>query len=229
MKRCLVTGSSSGIGLATSKILLEKGYEVIGIGRRKASIDHKKYIHCRIDLEEIDTLTDKIKKIEKKIDILVCSAGVGKFGMLEELSPKEILSSFHTNFLSHLLIVKTLLPSMKKHKSGDIFFIGSTASLQGKKEGSIYCSTKFALRGFAQALREECSKSNIRVTQIHPGMVNTPFYKKARFEPKQGKEYALNPEDVGKALLSVLEMEPHLNCDEIILTPLKKGISFKKL
>ena len=65
---------------------------------------------------------------------------------------------------------------MKKIGKGDVIFIGSEAALNGSRKGTIYCASKFALRGFAQALRDECSKSSIRVTIINPGMVKTGFF-----------------------------------------------------
>ena len=91
---------------------------------------------------------------------------------------------------------------------------------RGTRQGSIYCASKFAIRGFSQALREECGKSNVRVTLINPGAVRTPFFDELHFEPGAAQENAIEPEDIAEVLLTVLQARPGTVFDEINLSPL---------
>ncbi|NQV69185.1 MAG: SDR family oxidoreductase [Pseudohongiella sp.] len=222
----VVTGASSGIGLAMSKTLLEQGYQVLGIARdfEQTSIDHKNFSCTSLDMSDIDKLPAAIAEIVAGINLpvkaLINNAGVGKMGNLEQLSIKDIRLVMDTNFISHVIVTKSFLPLLKKQGHGDIVFTGSEAALKGSRQGSIYCASKFAVRGFAQALREECGKSGVRVTVINPGAVRTPFFDELHFEPGSEQENAIEPEDIAKMLITVIEARPGTVFDEITLSPL---------
>jgi NADP-dependent 3-hydroxy acid dehydrogenase YdfG len=94
--------------------------------------------------------------------------------------------------------------------------------LTGGKEGSVYCASKFGLRGFAQSLRLECAKSEIRVSLINPGAVRTAFFDDLHFEPGDRAENAIQPEDVAATVLSILAMRGGTVVDEINLSPRKR-------
>ena len=228
----LVTGSSSGIGRAITIKLLDSGAKVIGIARNhsKIKLEHKNYLTYTIDLNKLDNLEKKIKNIiqhNPAINGLVSNAGYGEFGPLENFSVKDISSFFSMNLTSHIIITKCLLPHLKKKEIGDIIFMGSEASLSGEKNGSLYCSTKFGLRGFSQALRKDLSNSNIRVCIINPGMVRTSFFNNLKFLPGDDVNNAINEEDISNSVLSILNLGRNTVVDEINLSPLKKAIKFK--
>lgn len=233
MNKVLISGASSGIGLSISKKLLSKSsYEIVAISRdfSKVDISSDLFHKYEIDLSKIESLPQKLQSILKDhedINTLILSAGQGIFGKIEELSFLDIKYLMDLNFLSSSYIVKTFLPSLKKKDNANIIFLGSTAAIQGQKEGTIYCSSKFAIRGFAQALREECSSSNVRVSIIQPGMVRTPFYDNLHFEPKTGPLHALQAEDISEIIELMLSLDPRVSLDEIIISPQKKSISFK--
>lgn len=227
----IVTGCSSGIGKEICLSLLGKGHIVLGISRSKPSFTNPSFHFFPLnlcDLASIPTFIPQLLSQFPSVDTLICNAGMAYFGHLEQLSYEQISQMIFTNFTGHAFLVKALLPHLKKHKRADILFIGSEASLAGKRKGSIYCAAKFALRGFAQALREECSKNHIRISQIQPGMVRTPFYDLLDFSPGEEKEHSLLPKDIATVVAMVLQMGSHAVCDEIILSPLKKVIAFKK-
>jgi len=225
VRKVLVTGASRGIGKASSDLLLEKGHEVYGIARNLQK-HHPNFHPFEIDLSDVEDLPSKLDPF-KDLDTLVCNVGKGHFGNLEELSFSQIRSLLELNFLSHVYLVKELLPSLKKKKRADIIFIGSEASLNGKRKGSIYCASKFALRGFAQALRDECAASSVKVSMIQPGMVRTPFYDPLSFGPGSDPSHAILPEDVAEMILAILSMRAETILDEIILSP-KKHVVQKK-
>ena len=231
-KCLLVTGSSSGIGRAITIKLLDSGARVIGVARNhsKLKLEHKNYLTYSIDLSKLDNLEKIIKKIiqdHPEINGLVSNAGYGEFGPLENFSVNDISSFFSMNLTSHIIITKCLLPHLKKKEIGDIIFMGSEASLTGEKNGTLYCSAKFGLRGFSQALRKDVSNSNIRVCIINPGMVRTSFFNNLKFSPGEDINNAVSEEDISNAVLSILTLGRNTVVDEINLSPLKKVIKFK--
>ena len=121
-------------------------------------------------------------------------------------------------------MIRALLPAIKRIGHGDIIIIGSEAALSGGRKGAIYCASKFALRGFAQALREECARNRIRVTMINPGMVKTGFFNELDFAPGDSEENYILPEDIADAAALVINTRYGTVYDEINLSPQKKVI-----
>ena len=222
----IVTGASSGSGLAMTEHLLEAGYRVLGIARdfSDSPIKNERFDSIELDLADLDGLPAALKKIISNIDqpvrALVNNAGLGKMGYLEQLSVDDIRLVMDTNFMSHAIVTKSFLPLLKRQgELVDIIFTGSEAALKGSSQGSVYCASKFAIRGFAQALREECAKSSVRITLINPGAVRTPFFDDLHFEPGAAEENAIQPSDIGQLLMTVLNTRPGTVIDEINLSP----------
>lgn len=229
----LVSGATSGIGAAISRRLLADGHSVIGIGRDFTKVDFPKsrFIPVVLDLAALAALPERLSELSRahpSLDALVLNAGRGEFGGLEELSYDQIRTLIELNFTHHAFVVRTFLPSFKRRRQGDLIFIGSEAAQAGRRQGSIYCASKFALRGFAQALREECARSGVRVSSIHPGMVRSPFFAGLDFAPGDAPENALEPEEVAAAVAFVLAQRDGAVVDEIHLSPLKKVIEKRR-
>ncbi len=221
----VISGTSSGIGLAMARLMLQQGYRVEGIDRKANPVLETEpgYRHHLLDLAETDGLAEKLTGIEKGINQplrgLVNNAGIGRMGNLEQLSVSDMELVMRTNFLGHAIVTKAFLPRLKQQQHADIVFTGSEAALKGARQGTAYCASKFALRGFAQALRDECGKSGVRVSIINPGAVRTAFFDELHFEPGAEAENAIEPEDVARALLSIVQARPETVIDEINLTP----------
>ena len=229
----LVTGASSGIGQAIASKLLVLGHNVIGLSRSRGKIAEqvKNFTSVNIDLSELKQLPEKIRELEKQfpeIDAVIFCAGMGRFSSLEEFSFDQIQQLIDLNFTSQAFLTRALLPRLKKKEIADLVFIGSEAALKGSRKGSIYCASKFALRGFSQALREECAKNTVRVSLINPGMVKSPFFNDLKFEPGSDDRNFLLPEDVAEAVSFILTRRPGIVIDEINLNPANKVINFKK-
>ena len=158
-KQIIVTGASSGIGEAIARRLLDDDYQVIGIARSNADLVEKEHFtNVPLDFSNIDELPVRINELTKwypDVDSIVFCAGRGHFGCLEEFSYEQIKSLMELNFLSQAYLAKAYLPLFKKRNSGDLIFIGSESALKGSRKGAIYCASKFAIRGMAQALRED--------------------------------------------------------------------------
>jgi len=230
----LVTGASSGIGRAIAQNLLQQGHTVIGVSRdcRKFTRQMDNFSPVQLDLSQINELPQKIHQLQQmfpEIDAVVFSAGMGRFGSVEEFSYPQIEALMTINFTSQVFLTKALLPALKRNAHSDLIYIGSEAGLKGSRKGSVYCASKFALRGFTQALREECGNSHVRVCLINPGMVKTAFFEHLTFEPGDHESNAILPEDVAAAVSYVLDSRAQIVIDEINLSPLNKVVKFKKL
>ena len=229
----LVTGASSGIGRAIARNLLHQGHHVLGVSRDGGKFIRQmdNFTPVQLDLSWLNDIPKKIRELEQafpEIDAAVFCAGRGQFGSVEEFSYAEIEDLMTLNFTSQAFLVKTLLPALKRKDHGDLIFIGSEAALKGSRKGAIYCASKFAVRGFTQALREECGKSNVRVCLINPGMVKTAFFEPLSFEPGDESSNFIEPEDIAEAVSYVLNSRAQIVIDEINLSPLNKVVKFKK-
>ena len=231
-KCVLVTGSSSGIGYEITSKLLDLGAKVIGIARNhdKSNLENKNYTTYNCDVsvhEKLEILMKQILKNHPQINCLISNAGYGNFGPLENFSTLQINNFLSTNLTSHLIITKLLLPHFKRNKMGDIIFIGSESGLLGAKNGSLYCTAKFGLRGFKESLSKDVSKKNIRVSIINPGMVRTDFFENLNFEPGNNEENAISIKDISSTVAYILALSRNTIVDEINLSPSKKSVKFK--
>ena len=230
----LVTGASSGIGRAVAQNLLQQGHFVIGVSRDcgKFTQQMDNFSSVQLDLSQLNELPQEIRRLQQRfpdIDAVVFSAGMGQFGSVEEFSYPQIEALMTINFTSQVFLTKALLPALKRKADSDLIFIGSEAALKGSRKGAVYCASKFAVRGFTQALREECGNNNVRVCLINPGMVKTAFFENLTFEPGDHESNAILPEDVATAVSYVLGSRGQIVIDEINLSPLNKVVKFKKL
>lgn len=229
----LISGATSGIGRASCELLLQHGHHIIGIGRdfSKFVFNSDRFTAVEMDLGDIKKLPEQLTALAKQqpnIDAIINCAGQGHFGSLEQFSYKQIYKLMDLNFTSHAFVCRALVPHLKKLEHSNIIFIGSEAALEGTQKGSIYCASKFALRGFAQALRQECSNSNVHISIINPGMVKTEFFDELTFEPGKDSSNYIEANDVATAIKMILDSRPGTVIDEINLSPLKKVINFKK-
>jgi len=229
----LVTGASSGIGRAIARQLLAQGHYVIGTSRdcRRFSRPHPRFVGIELDLAKLADIPALAKRLQNDfpaLDAVVFAAGYGQFGSLEQFSYEQIEKLMAVNFTAPACLTRALLPKLKQKTHANLVYIGSEAALKGSRNGSIYCAGKFALRGFTQALRDECGKSSVRVSLVNPGMVDTAFFDTLSFAPGKQSGQALMADDVADAVSYILQAGPHCVIDEINLNPSSKVIEFKK-
>ena len=232
MKAAIVTGASSGIGFEISKVLLDDGYLVYGIGRDFTKLNYKnsnfKKIIC--DMTRIDNVTACISKIKKEseIHLLVNNAGIGYFGLHEELNPKKIHEMISVNLESPLIITNMLLRNLKKNK-GTIINISSITARKSSPHGCAYAATKAGLTHFSESLFDEVRKTGVKVVAIHPDMVKTNFYRNADFREDDEKDTYTDADTVAQAVKFILEIKDNAVITDITLRPQKHRIRKKDI
>lgn len=227
-KGAVVTGASSGIGLAVSRMLCQSGYEVYGLGRnfereevyavRREAGERFHTIVC--DVLDTQKLCDLIKEIltESSIEVLVNNAGVGYYGLHEELNPKKIQEMVRTNLEVPMILAQQLLRTLKKN-AGTIINISSVTATQSNPHGCAYGATKAGLSGFSHSLFDEVRKYGVKVVAIQPDMAKTNLYRHADFCEGEEMEAYLLPEEVAGAAEYVLSQRTGLVVSEITLKP----------
>ncbi|MDE7325444.1 MAG: SDR family oxidoreductase [Lachnospiraceae bacterium] len=238
MKTAIITGASSGIGAAITKELLHLGYRVFGFGRDFTSLlaDLEKegiytspgsdFIPIVLDFMQTGKLIEKIREIRKtsKIFLLINNAGVGYFGLHEELKPSMIHEMVTVNLEVPMLLCQLLLRDLKE-TGGHIIQISSITAKKNSPHGCAYGATKAGLTAFSQSLFDEARKYGVRITCIHPDMTKSNFYRNADFGTEADPACSLSPEDVTAAVRAVLTAREGMVIPDITLTPQKHRIA----
>jgi short-subunit dehydrogenase len=178
LKVVLITGASSGFGLATATLLQENGYRVFGTSRNPSKATSPvKFEMLALDVNSDDSVNACVKSLlEKsggKIDVLVNNAGFALSGGIEETKLEEAKLQLETNFWGYVRMAKAVLPTMRKQRSGRIINIGSLAGFVPVPFMGYYAISKFALEGFSEALRQELKSLGVSVSIVEPTFFKT--------------------------------------------------------
>jgi len=199
MKVVLITGCSTGIGLATATQFSNEDYQVIATARNPESSEElvelgkkdnvllKELDVC--DQVSVDKLFDELNDFD--VDILVNNAGVGGSGSVENAGIEFAKILMETNYFGALRMIKKVIPSMRIKKSGAIINVSSQAGRRPFALMSHYCATKYALNGLSESMAHELARFNIRVTLIEPGTVITPIFGKGNSIPEDEENYSI--------------------------------------
>lgn len=174
MKRIFITGASSGIGLATAKLLADRGDEVWGTSRDVAHIPQLPHLHAiRLDLSDTVSLGESFNAALREaghFDVVINNAGnIGYFGPAESLSAEAVHAQFQTVVFSHIELCRLALASMRKHGGGRIINVTSLASRLPVPFMGAYNAAKAAMASFTMSMQLELEGSDIRVTDVQPG------------------------------------------------------------
>lgn len=210
----LVTGGSAGIGKATAKLLIEKGGKVAITGRDKSKLEKVAKeigafaIHADVANEnDVHKTYELFLKQFGKLDCLINNAGIGdSWNELTELDMKAFHRVYDVNVFGAALMAREAAKLFKIQKSGNIVNIASTAATKGFANGTVYASSKFALRGMTQCWQAELRKYNVRVILVNPSEVTTAFGDLDRVERDEVKN-KLRPIEIAHTIVSALEMD----------------------
>ena len=213
-KNIIITGGSLGIGKETARTLVQKGANVLITGRSESRlIEAKHYTGAKIikfDISDHKNISENAVKcidiLDGRVDALINNAGIGVRKSIDELNIEDFLKVFNVNVFGLALFTKEIVPQMIKESYGTIINIGSTASLKGYKNGSIYSSSKFAVRCLTECWQAELRPYNIRVCQINPSEVTTAFGNPQRVE-RDYIDNKLTPKEISHSIVSAIEME----------------------
>ena len=176
----LVTGASSGIGAATAKLLGHRGFRVFGTSRLPEDLgsDAPDAHWVAMDIRDDDSVQQGVAEVLRaspQLDALVCSAGYGIFGSVEETSISAAKEQFETNYFGTLRTLRAVMPPMRAAAHGRIAIVGSLAGRQPIPFQAHYSASKAAIDALTLGLRNELQPLGVKVSLIEPGDINTPF------------------------------------------------------
>jgi NADP-dependent 3-hydroxy acid dehydrogenase YdfG len=221
----LITGASSGIGAATARHAAQAGYRVVLGARSEDKLEAlaselggpDRALAVETDVmrwEDNETLVAAALDSFGRLDVAFANAGFGaKRGWLEE-TPEHWRDMVLTNVLGAAYTVRAAIPALKEAR-GHVLLTGSVA---GRKAfpGSLYSSTKWAVRAMAESIRADLDDTGVRTTLIEPGGVDTPFFD----SPAEGR---LEPDDVARAVMYAVSQPPHVDVNDVLIRPVAQA------
>lgn len=227
-KVILITGGTKGIGLGVATVLLNEGARVAITGRdekvvREVTADlAKKWpgkaLGLAADVRSFDDQKRSVESIIKQwgqLDVLVANAGVGHFGPIDSITPKQWHETIDINLTGVFYSVKATLAALSKSK-GYVITIASLAGTNFFAGGAAYNASKFGLVGFSQAMMLDVRNAGIKVTTIMPGSVATNFN---GHEPSAADAWKIQPDDIGQIVADLLKMNPRTLPSKVEVRP----------
>lgn len=236
-RNVLITGATSGIGEATARLLASNNFKLILCGRRQEKLDmlHRELstitqvTTLSFDVRDNDAVKSAIGSLEgdwKKIDVLINNAG-NAHGLdpIQKGNVDDWDAMMDINVKGLLYVSREVLPGMTERKSGHVINIGSVAGKEVYVNGNVYCASKFAVDALTQGMRMDLNPFGIKVTSIHPGMVETEF-SLVRFKGDSGRASSvykglkpLTGQDIADVLLYVLSTPDHVVIADLVVFP----------
>ena len=217
-KIILVTGASSGIGLASATALQAAGHTVYGSSRNISRLGSVSFKPIELDVTNDASAKAAIEKIistEGKIDVLINNAGNGVAGPAYAMPVEFAKKQFEVNFFGVVRMCSTVLPFMIEKNAGLIINVSSLAGLFGLPYQSMYCASKFAVEGYSQSLRMELNSTKIKIALINPGDFKSDFTENREKVPFTVKNEKLKTEF--EAAVAGMEKDESVGSDPALI------------
>ena len=243
MKTIIITGATSGIGLAAAKKLTNEKNQLILCGRRQHKLDEisnelskiTNVLPLRFDVsnkKEVNKVLENLPEEFSAIDVLINNAGNAHgLDTIQEGSLDDWDNMIDSNVKGLLYVSRVVMPKMIEKQSGHIINIGSLAGREVYEKGNIYCATKHAVNAISKAMRIDLNKSGIKVSEINPGLVETDFsnvrfkgYNELAEKVYQGYK-ALEAKDIADIIEFVINRPNHVNIADILVLPQAQATS----
>jgi 3-oxoacyl-[acyl-carrier protein] reductase len=227
---CVVTGGTQGIGRAVAFALGAKGARVALCGRNAERVENTVAeltgsgvsawgVSCDVSDEgSVGEFAAGVLERFGGVDVLVNNAGLAYLAPLLELTTSQIDEMLDINVRGLMLVTRAFLPTMIAAEGGDIVNVASLAGKNGFAGGTAYGASKHAVVGFSKSLMLEVRTSNIRVVNVCPGTVETPFFEKAGID-LQNRDKVLQPEDVAETIVAALELPGRAMISDLDIRP----------
>ncbi len=211
--KVILTGGSTGIGYDTAKLLKQQGADVFICARTEKDVQ-KAISELGIKGTTADVSKEEdVKNLFKKalqemgdVNVVINNAGIGSFGALVDTSVEDFTKVWEVNVKGAFMVGKEAAKHFQKENTGNIINIASTASQRGFANGTTYCSSKFALAAMTECWRAELRKHNIRVMQVNPSEVVTPFSDKIGGNQDKNNPSKLQGNEIAHTIVSLLSM-----------------------
>jgi len=222
----VVSGAGSGIGRAVAVALGRRGHLLELLGRRREPLEETlglagaqgRVWPCDVrDPDSVARVAREVVGTRGAPEVVVPAAGVTAIAPLEELAPERFRETVDTNLLGVFHLFRAFLPAMKAAGRGHLVPILSTAATRGFPGWSAYCASKWGLRGLVAALREELAGSGVLLTAVYPGATDTAIWDQVPGEWDRSRMVPV--EDVARALVYALDVEPPALVEEVHLGP----------
>ncbi len=241
-----ITGATSGIGLATAKALAASHYDLVlaarnteKLARVKADIEKEsgvKVTTYALDVQDRAAILDVTSEVLDTFgapDVLVNDAGLARgLEPYQNTDPEDTMEMIDTNIKGLFLVTRAFLPAMVKRNQGHIVNLGSTAGLYAYAGAAVYCATKAAVKTFSDGLRIDVMASDVKITTIQPGLVETPF-SEVRFHgdtKRAASVYtgidALQAEDIADVIAFVVSRPKRVQISDVVIMAAQQGTGF---
>jgi len=212
--KALVTGGGTGIGRATAKALVDRGARVAITGRRedvlRRTANEIGALAVPGDITDEHDVTRVIDTVVRELgeyNVLINNAGMGLFAPLVTVTAADMRRVWETNVLGATLVARESARHFVTRQTGAIVNVGSTSGQRAGPSSSAYASTKYALTGLTEVWRAELRKDNIRVMQVNPSEVLTPFHETAGRPARPDNPRKLHAEDIAEVIVSMLALD----------------------
>lgn len=241
-KWVIVTGATAGIGEATAELFAESGGNLIITGRRKkrlqkistelaSDFDIKVNI-ASFDVRDRGACEQFVSELSQPVDILINNAGLALgLDTVYEANINDWETMIDTNIKGLVTMTRLISPQMKERNSGHIINVGSIAGHESYPNGSVYCASKHAVKAFTEATKKDLHGTNVRVSMVSPGLVETEF-SEVRFkgDKQQAAEVyedltPLVADDIAEIIHFVANRPPHVNIIDTIILPVSQSSS----